>query len=71
MTYEECVKAWEDDAWLMWQRELVKLYKDFATAEQVVGGYCCVIARKDGYTHVVVLRELRIATPNDMLKYGE
>lgn len=68
MTYEELKRARRDQAWLVWKLSrgttlvrIVYLYNtDTVTCKDTKGNY-----------HDLHLEELCIATPNDMLKYGE
>lgn len=78
MTREECEKAHEDGTWLVWRTltrsalpmELVRVVSKTRTMWLVVGTIRLATG-KENDQWLTGAANLRIATPNDMLKYGE
>ncbi len=72
MTYEEVLKAREAKTWLVWfvvEHTLVRVYDK---PRALFGWpYAVTVLTRKGNSHSANISDLRIATPNDMLKYGE
>ncbi len=74
MTTEECEKAFEEGTWLVWEPHgyahisLAELVKVTSTG---VGGKLVGVRSMQRLGYSSRPKYLRIATPNDMLKYGE
>lgn len=77
MTYEECQKALEEGTWLTQGGEglgleVEKILVRVVDISDEFSSWCSVKVRSPEYGVIhVAAAELEIATPNDMLKYGE
>lgn len=83
MTKEELLKAMEDGTWLVWRTSRLnrapddELYDELCRVIQVWFDHpevLCDVRTVDhflGHDETAYVKELRIATPNDMLKYGK
>lgn len=75
MTYEECVKAMEEGTWLVWCKWevpiLVRVDNLNALVASTDGSQPFANIQTTEGIVLALIEDLRLATPNDMLKYGE
>ncbi len=75
MTYEELVKAQKDQEWLVCnadaQIRLVRAKRTRRPEEVSTHYWDATLCDTEGVEFYADVGNLRLATPNDMLKYGE
>ncbi len=71
MTREELIQAMEDGTWLVYTKCLCRVQRSSVNYQHVSeGDHVWVTGPKVGHM-LVTFGEVRVASPNDMLKYGE
>lgn len=65
MTFEECEKAQKDQTWLVWEIAMGVMLVRIQTGPMRLTDVYCELHN----FLTAPIRQLRVATPNDMLKY--